>query len=182
MQKITFSHQHSSLQDIEEYYVDSENSLNHYFVTSNSVSEISVRFIGYSKDEIGKELKERKDTLDRSCSLELLSTIEAKFRIDYLLRCQNKKKDNLSQRFRSIHRKKANKASLGDDIIFIWKTELPEHKTRLDNLEKALDYRNWLAHGRYWQPKKHPHISQFDYVSVFNLTVDILENIDFHES
>tara|TARA_B110000211_G_scaffold99557_2_gene115936 strand:+ start:7930 stop:8487 length:558 start_codon:yes stop_codon:yes gene_type:complete len=181
IKKVAFSNQHSSLEDVEEYYVDSEDSLNHYFITSGSVGGISARFIGYTKKEIGEELKTRKDTLDRACSLELLAAIEAKFRVDYLLRCQNKKKDYLSKRFRAIHRKKANRASLEDDIISTWKKELPEHKTRLDHLGKALDYRNWLAHGRYWQPKKHPHISQFDYLTIFNLATDILTNIDFHE-
>lgn len=181
IKKVALSNQHSSLDDIEEYYVDSEDSLNFYFAASTTTLGISARFLGYTKREIGEELKVRKDTLDRTCSLELLAAIEAKFRVDYLLRCQNKKKDFLSRKFRAIHRKKANKASFEDDIIFTWKKELPVHKTRLDDLGKALDYRNWLAHGRYWQPKKHPHISQFDYLAIYNVSVDILTNIEFYE-
>jgi len=181
MKKVSLSNHHSTLEDIEEYYVDGESSLNFYFSSSSTVSAISARFLGYTNKEIGEELKIRKDTLDRMCSLELLAAIEAKFRVDYLLRCQNKKKDFLSKKFRAIHRKKANKASLEDDIIFTWKKEIPEHKTRLDDFGKALDYRNWLAHGRYWLPKKHPHVSQFDYLAIYNIAVNIFTNIEFYE-
>jgi hypothetical protein len=178
--KVSFSEQHGSLEDIEEYYVDSENALNCYYEPS-SAGRIP-KFIGYTKEEIGNELKSRKESLDRMCSLEILATIEAKFRIDYLVRSQKKKKDDLSKKFREIYRTKKNKASLTDDIILTWKSEYPQHKTRLDNLGKALDYRNWLAHGRYWMPKKSPHISKYDYLTIYTLASDILEKMELHEN
>jgi hypothetical protein len=180
--KVSFSGQHGSLEDIEEYYVDSESALNCYFEPSSAGRIIPARFIGYTKEEIGNELKSRKESLDRMCSLEILAAIEAKFRIDYLVRSQKKKKDDLSKAFRKIYRIKKNKASLTDDIIRTWKSEYPLHKTRLDNLGKALDYRNWLAHGRYWMPKKSPHISKYDYLTIYMLALDILGNMELHEN
>jgi hypothetical protein len=178
--KVSLSDQNSSLEDIEEYYVDSENALNSYYEPSNASR--NPKFIGYTKDEIDNELKSRKKSLDRMCSLEILAAIEAKFRIDYLIRSQKKKKDDLSKKFREIYRTKKNKASLTDDIIRTWKSEYPQHKTRLDNLGKALDYRNWLAHGRYWMPKKSPYISKYDYLTIYTLAKDILENMELHEN
>jgi hypothetical protein len=71
---------------------------------------------------------------------------------------------------------------LTDDIIPAWKGKYPQHKTRLDNLGKALDYRNWLAHGRYWMPKKSPHISKYDYLIIYTLASDILEKMELHEN
>jgi len=127
-----------------------------------------------NKIQLNAELKSRKEHLDRMCVLEILATLEAKFRIDYLMRCQKKKRDKLSKAFREIYKKKKNKASLNDDIIRTWKNEFPLHKTRLDKLSKALDYRNWLAHGRYWLPKKSPHIAEYDYLSIYSLAVDII--------
>ncbi len=177
LKKVAFSNIHSSITDIEEYYVDSQAALEYYF----SGTEVSSRFIGYSVKMLQDELKQRKTTLDRMCSLELLASIEARLRIDYLLRCQKKYKDSLSRKFREIHSEKGNRASLLDDIAYTWKQEFPEHKAKLDNLGKAIDYRNWLAHGRYWQSKKTPHIYRYDYLEIYNLTADIFNEMDLLE-
>ena len=180
--KISFSNTHTTLDEVEYYYVDSEESLNSFFNSSVSLNKISARFIGYSKVEIDDELKTRKHTLDRMCSLEILAAIEAWLRIDYLVRCQNKMRDDFSRKLREIHNKKEDRARLIDDIVSTWKAQHPEHKARLDNLGKALDYRNWLAHGRYWLPKKTPHVHSYDYLSVYTLASDILANMELVES
>jgi hypothetical protein len=178
--KVSLSNDHSSIEEIEEFYVDSETALTYYFNPS-SFKEIPSHFVGYTKIEFDNELKTRKETLDRMCSLEVLAAIEARFRVDYILRCERKKKDILSRKLREIYQVKANRASLVDDIVATWKQLFPEHKTRLDNLGKALDYRNWLAHGRYWQSVKTPHIYKYDYLALFTLASDILSNMDLYE-
>lgn len=180
--KISFSGDHSEIDYVQEYYRDSEDSLNSYYSLVISGEYFPAKFIGFSVEEINNELKDRKDILDRMCSLELLASVEAKLRIDYIVRGQNKLRDSFSRKLRKIYDKKENKASLVDDILLIWKEEKPIHKARLDNLGKALDYRNWLAHGRYWKPKKHPHVSQYDYLSIYALAVDILTNLDLVEA
>jgi hypothetical protein len=134
-----------------------------------------------AKEEIDNELKNRKEKLDRMCSLELLAAIEARIRIDYLVRCTQKKKDIFSKKLREIYRKKSNKAKLIEDILCTWSNYFPEHKSRIDKLNKAIDLRNWLAHGRYWLPKKSPHIDKYDYLTIYLLAADILSNINFCE-
>ncbi|WP_446808936.1 hypothetical protein ACH50O_16985 [Methylomonas sp. 2BW1-5-20] len=180
--KTSFTNKHSTIEDIERYYVDSEGSLNSYYDIDFESGEISAKFIGYSKEEVFNELKERKETLDRMCSLELLAAIEARVKIDYIIRGQDKLRDEFSKKMRVIYDSKENRASLKDDIIALWRSELPEHKKRFDNLAQALDYRNWLAHGRYWQPKRAPHIHKYDYLSIYSLAEDVLENIALLES
>jgi len=180
--KTSFTNSHSKIEDIEEYYVDSEDSLNTFYDVDFESGEISAKFLGYSKKEIFGELKERKETLDRMCSLELLAAIEARVKIDYIIRGQDKLRDDLSKKIRVVYDSKENRASLKDDIISVWRTEFPKHKTRLDNFGLALDYRNWLAHGRYWQPKRAPHIHRYDYLSIYSLAEDILDNMDLLES
>ncbi|HDM8188406.1 hypothetical protein [Vibrio ouci] len=176
--KVAFSNDHSNLEDIEEYYFDSELALQQYFLSS----EVPAKFIGCSLSMLQEELKDRTESLDRMCSLEILATLEARFRVDYLVRCQKKKRDVFSKKLRAIYRKKENQASLVDDIISTWRREHPEHKARLDSFQGALDYRNWLAHGRYWQPKKMPHLSRYDYLFLYSLADDILGNIELLES
>lgn len=173
--KITFSNTHSTIEDIEAFYFHSEKSSSLHFIETNDF------FIGYSKFELENELREYKNSFDRMCSLEVLAMLEARFKIDYLLRCQNKRKDILSKKFRLIHKEKENRASLTDDILLSWKIIYPQYKKELDKFQKALDYRNWLAHGRYWQPRHAPHISQYDYLSISLLGSEILKKMDLIE-
>ena len=116
------------------------------------------------------------------CSLEILSALEARFRVGYLVRCQRKKRDLFSKKLHAIYRKQQNRAFLVDDILTTWKKERTEHKLRLDQFQKAIDYRNWLAHGRYWTPKKIPQIKQYDFLNLYSLADDILQNIELVES
>jgi hypothetical protein len=180
--KVSFSNEHSPIDDVEDYYIDSENSLNSFYNIDSSSQNIPAKFIGYSEVELTEELKIRKDTLDRMCSLEILAAIEARIKIDYIIRGQNKLRDDFSKKIRVIYDKKESRAALVDDILSTWKSEYPEHKARLDNLGKALDYRNWLAHGRYWQPKRTPHIYKYDYLSIYALASEILLNMGLLEN
>lgn len=176
--KVAFSNEHSTLEDIEQYFFDSERALESYFLGDT----VPPSFVGYTFIELQDELKSRKESLDRMCSLEILSALEARFRVDYLVRCQRKKRDPFSKKLRAIYRKQENRASLVDDILSTWKKERSEYKPRLDKFQKAIDYRNWLAHGRYWTPKKIPQMQQYDFLSLYSLADDILQNIELVES
>lgn len=173
--KVSFSKKHSTIEEIEKFYFYSHQSLIPYF------SEKSSDFTGFTISELNSELKEHQLALDRVSALEILAFLEARFRIDYLIRCQERKKDPLSRAFREVYSTKGNKASLADDILRIWKEIHPSYKTSLDSFKKALDYRNWLAHGRYWEPKKNPHITKYDYLGVNLIANNIMENIILYE-
>lgn len=173
--KVRFSDNYSSIEDIEKFYYYSNESFKPYFTEHNSY------FFGYSIPELNIELSEHKLTLDRMSALEILAFLEARFRIDYLIRCQNKKKDLLSRNLRQIYKVKGNRASLTDDILKEWKVVNSNHKILLDSFKNALDYRNWLAHGRYWEPKKTSHVKKYDYLSVIFLANELLNNLTLYE-
>ena len=99
-----------------------------------------------------------------------MSALEALFRIDYLTRCYNKKKDPLSRKMRGISRKKGVRTSLENDILRLWKEVCPEYKSFISEVITAFDYRNWLAHGRYWEPKLGRN---YDYNSLYDLAYSI---------
>src|SRR5699024_1674162 len=115
VKKVRFSEQHSTIEEIEKFYFYSEQSLIPYFSERNSY------FTGFSILELNNELREHKLALDRMSALEILAFLEARFRIDYLIRCQERKKDILSRAFREVYKSKENKASLTDDILKVWK-------------------------------------------------------------
>lgn len=98
--------------------------------------------------------------------MSLLSAVEAAFRIDYLQRCYQKKKDNVSREFWEIYKEKETRASLKDDIFEVWKNNTAGSTRLIGELRGAFKFRHWLAHGRYWTPKLG---RKYDYVSVYPL-------------
>jgi hypothetical protein len=72
-------------------------------------------------EEIFIEFRSRIEELEKTSSLTLLSSLEAKLRIDYLKRCYQKGKDGLSKDFRAIHKQKSHRASLEEYILETWK-------------------------------------------------------------
>lgn len=81
--------------------------------------------------------------------LALLASVEAMFQINFHTRVQGKWKDNLSKKFRAILIKDA-RVSFEHHIIATWEGVYPETRKYFQPVRKILDYRHWLAHGRYW--------------------------------
>jgi len=132
-----------------------------------SRGSLPARFLGYIEE------------LEKTSSLTLLSFLEAIFRVDYLTRCYRKEKDDLSRKFRVIYKKKANRASLENDILEIWKkhcydSEKREYLNLISELIGTLKYRHWLAHGRYWEPKLG---RIFDYYYIYELSEQICNTL-----
>ena len=164
----SLSGQNLSLSDINAYYVDSQRALKAYFRPQSF--DFNSRFANYTSSEIEVELQTRLEELDRLVSLSILSALEASFRLDYLTRCSQRKKDDLSRKMREIYQKKGSSASLEKDILRVWKIVYPQYKSFISELVTAFKYRHWLAHGRYWEPKLG---RIYDYYSLYDLAYAI---------
>ena len=149
--RVTFSGDHQSLLDIALHHSDLENALSAYL--SPMTEKSGARFVGYRSEELRRELLARRAEIDLSSSLNVLAAIEAAFRIDYLRRCQEKRKDGISRSLRKIRGTKGSRASLEDDILLVWSAQSDGSKTIVSALRGALKFRHWLAHGRYWTPR-----------------------------
>lgn len=123
--KVSFSNASQTLEEISDYYQIMTEALRKYYNVTNMSHSIPPRFVGLSREELEKELNEKLNELDKNVSLSLLSAIEASLRIDYLNRIYRREKDDLSRAFREIHKNKANKASLEEDILSSWKKYYP---------------------------------------------------------
>lgn len=144
---------------------DIESSIQFYY-TAPLIEIRAPKFIGCSISAVQDEQKERLEDLDKNSVLSVLAALEASFRTDYIIRCQKRKKDDLSRTLRSIYQTKEVKASLENDILEAWKTHFTPAKPLLSELKGALRYRHWLAHGRYWIPKVG---KKYDFLSVYLL-------------
>lgn len=83
----------------------------------------------------------------------LISATEAYLRLDFYARVYDRDKSSVGRKFRDIHKDVKNKVSLEDHIIEIWKAEFIDQKVYFSDFAGLLNYRHWLAHGRYWTPK-----------------------------
>lgn len=159
-----------NLAEIADYHNDVTDGLR--LLYQGLVDSASGRFIGYSPAEVHSFLLDRLEETDiRSC-LALLTALEAAFRTDYLDRVKKKRKDSLSLYFRSLYKHHAERASLEEDLLKGWVKHHPNFKSAICEFKGALKFRNWIAHGRYWQPKLG---RKYDFPDLYILATGLLE-------
>lgn len=169
IKRVPFSNQHLTFDEVANHHSIVKNSVYSYYS-----SAVQPEFVGYTLEELESELEERINEHDKSSCLSLLAALEALIRIDYLQRCYEKQKDNVSRKLRELHKNKGSRASLEDDILEIWKEE-DTVKRIASQAIGALKYRHWLAHGRYWKPKLG---RDYDFDYLFALASELAEKIE----
>jgi len=172
--RVSFSEQNLVLDEIDQYYRNVEASTRFYFSLFNPIA--NEVFAGRTEVEIEYELGIISEENERLVALNLLASVEAAFRVDYLQRCYRRKKDSLSLALRTIHDTKGSHASLEDDIFTAWKDNTISSNSIVSDLKGAFKYRHWLAHGRYWEPKLG---RKYDYFSVFTLAQTVFSSFSF---
>lgn len=153
--------------EVAEYHNDVAASLKYF--SKSSPSFISTRYFGRPLDEV---LAARLEETDLRSAFFVLTALEAAFRIDYLYRCQKKMKDDLSRAFRVIYKDREENASLDEHIFETWKEMSSAPGPRLiGELRGAFNFRHYLAHGRYWEPKLG---RKYDFNFMYSLADDVL--------
>lgn len=166
--KVSFSNEELTVQAIDGYYQTTSRAIRNFYIMANRY------FLGYTKEELQAELESRLDELDKTCALSLLAAIEAHINVDFYQRCYNKGKDDLSRRFREIEKLKGTKVSLSDDILESW-SKVCSKKSVVSDIRSALNYRHWLAHGRYWVAKLDKKYDFFSILTLANLVQNEFE-------
>ncbi len=169
--RVSFSGENISLSDAALHHNDTDGALTLFF--SAASPSYRQRFAGYMLQEVREELDDRLAELDRNTTMSLLAAVEAAFRIDYLQRCYQKKKDDVSRQFLEIYKEKETRASLEDDIFEVWKNNTTGSTKLIGDLRGAFKFRHWMAHGRYWTPKLG---QKYDYLSVYPLAMQALSS------
>jgi hypothetical protein len=159
-----------ALSDITGYHTDAEFSFKLYYSSASPMFQN--RFVGYRPEEVIDELAARLEETELRSSLATMGRIEAAFRTDYLVRCQERKRDRLSRLFRGLYNQKQNKVSLEDEIFEVWQHEHPELKAIVGHLRGAFKFRHWLAHGRYWVPK----FGKWDYLTIYAIGTSVFSD------
>jgi hypothetical protein len=165
VRRVSFSSEVLRIDNVAQMYADTEKSLRFYY-DSPGIEHRDTKFLGYSHDEVRQELQERLRELDGNAALEIMSALEASFRMDYQDRCDQRWKDDLSRHFRDLYKRNGSRVSLEADILKAWKQYSQSAKMLVSQTIGAFKYRHWLAHGKYWVPK----LGQvYDFFSVYQL-------------
>jgi hypothetical protein len=169
MAKLSKSKQHLDFEDIANMFFFREKSLKLFF--SNKNPEYLSSFIGYTPNEVFEELNYQISEIERDACLNLLAAIEALFRLDYAIRCEEKDKAELSKRFRELFAEYQYRLPLEDSLFEVWKDELSIKSSIISNLKSAFKYRHWLAHGRYWTLKAGR--PKYDFYDLYLLALEV---------
>jgi len=168
MAKIILSNDNLDLDEIEEYYEDSRKSIEYMFQANNIVQLNLQQYFFLSQQELNEIKQERLQELEIGVILQILSSLEASFRKDYITRCKTKSRDEVSRVFREKYKELETKIGL-EDLLDIWKEKTNGSTSCIGNFKGALHYRHWLAHGRYWSFKK----QKYDYFSAISIASSI---------
>lgn len=142
---------------------------------SHDNPDYNANFVGMTVAEINELKEARLSESEMTHSLILLAAIEAKIRTDANERHVNRYKDPLSRKIRGLYRDRKN-IKLEDHLISARSEVEPQNKRFYDELRKALKYRHWLAHGRYWTM---PNL--FDFTQIVLIISNIESNSSFYE-
>ncbi|WP_047153735.1 hypothetical protein [Aneurinibacillus tyrosinisolvens] len=133
-------------------------------------------FLGMTHRQVGEYFSDLLKELEFSFCLNMIAAIEARFKMDYIVRATDKLKDDLSREFRDIYKEKKENVGLEEVILESWKKHHVNLKNHISFYIGALKYRHWLAHGRYWNPKLG---QKYDYTSVYLICSNILNQLSF---
>jgi len=167
--------------DVSYVYLKKEsidNSINLFYSTNNP--NYSADFIGMSKNEIELTKEDMLKENDITHCLIILTTIEALIRLDADKKYCEKKKNAYSRKIKDIYDKtKGERIKLEEDLINIRMQEDDSSLRRIYNdLKKCFKYRHWLAHGRYWDPKRITEVD-FDSIKILITTLTTATSIKF---
>lgn len=172
--------------DIKRIYDECKAGIELYFDPEANKS-YTATFINMTQEEIKARKRQEIDELSLRSSFYLLAYIESLFRTDFILRIQSHKKgytDVLTRSYKQIYNpaQRLYSYSLTDVIFKNWqqyvigKPHSKEMQDILRNLPQYFDFRNWVAHGRYWVFKETNYAKKYNYLQIQIL----LGNIEFY--
>lgn len=177
MKLVDFNPEKPTPEDIQAVYERSCKGIEAWFdpAFNPNLANSLPGFTEQEREEIKRDLL---DELSMRSSFFLLAYIETLFRTDFVLRLEtnNKKKsqDVLTRSYKLEYNptKRLFSYSLVDVIFANWKhfvlnkPNCKEMTDILNTLPQYFDFRNWIAHGRYWVFKESSNIHKYDYTHI----------------
>ena len=163
-----------SLAVIDEYYSSVREAIRTKYSDTLNINYLA-DFFGRSSRSVEEERDKAYEELEKEATLCLLSYMESVFRTDFIMRCELKKKDKLAMLFRKTYSPSKRKYQYGfkDVVISSWKEVHPSKTDTFNRILEMMEFRNWLAHGRYWAFKD--NLNKYTYEAVHSV-IEAFEN------
>lgn len=168
MKLVDFSIDKTTYEEIDKFYATTYDSIEAYFSKVSNPNYDNC-FMNMSDDEILNLEKTYKQELSIEAGFALLAFIESLFRTDFVLRLESRKgRDHLTDYYKREHNMAQKPYKFGLDKIFEgWKVYYGNASKKmidiLNTLPQYYEYRNWIAHGRYWIYKEENYLKKYNY-------------------
>lgn len=185
MKLLNFNPDRPTPEDIDFFYERCRDGINALFNPELN-PQLDNELPGFTEQEREDIKQDLLNELSMQSSFYLLTYIESLFRSDFALRLEtnNKKKyqDVLTRAYKGVFdpTKRLYNYSLVDVIFANWKhfvVNKPNSKEMIDilnTLPQYFEFRNWIAHGRYWVFKENNYIRKYNYLQIKILLAHIL--------
>ena len=153
-----------TLAEVATYYDSTLAAIDEYYNPTGT----NPALIGLSKKEVKTKREKLLRELSIECGMMLMSAVEAAFRTDFVLRCRKSRKEQIDYDFKRVLEgvKELYHVRIREDLIDRWAKEYPADKHCFSLLKNRLDYRNWVAHGRYWNKYQNAGVSTMAFTSL----------------
>ena len=133
---------------------------------------IPERYRDATLDELRQRFAAARKHLRYAAMLHLLTTTEALLLLQFESLSERKTKPAIFRRFRQIGRDRGEKIRLEEDILDTWIAVYPDTARSIREFKGVVPLRDWLAHGRYWNPKLGRPV--YDVTDLFDIASEML--------
>jgi hypothetical protein len=138
--------------DVWDYYQRSLEAIDalHRSLKPPSMVAMGSRFFAMTGDEVEQSIRAMIRELEYEVVMTLTAGFEALIQVDFRKRVAAKRKDPVSRRMHKlVGRRDRPKWIPVEHLLKIWK-ECHGKAQVIGQFNQLLEFRNWLAHGRYW--------------------------------
>ena len=147
--------------DIADYYNKNRHAINLFYSANNPNYEVF--FVGKREQDVLFLKKEHLKQVEESSILCLLACCEAHLKYDLCIR--RKRKDAISKELTSTFKNQKYRYIKFDELLKFWRKQISQSIVNVNKLLESVNYRNWLAHGKYWRfPYK-----TYDFADIFEI-------------
>ena len=134
------------------------------------------RYRDQTLEELRQAFASARKHLQYAAMLHLLTTAEALLHLAFDDLSKHERKPAISRQFRKIGRERGFKIRLEEDILNTWVKVYPETAPSIREFKGVVPLRDWLAHGRYWNPKVGRPI--YSVRDVFDIASEMLTSME----
>jgi len=179
MKPIQWNNSGKDVDSIIKFYESTKYAIE-LFHNPNGNKNFASDFLYKTYIEIEQEKMKCLNELSIEAGFVLLAYLEGVFRKDFMIRIlRHKRKDQLSVYFLDTYKSERKLYQHPLEYIFkAWRNKgsglSDKIREMLRSLQQYYDYRNWVAHGRYWEFKESNYLRKYCFEAILLMVNTVL--------